>query len=90
MEMCKNLATSPLFDDDIRYDQVKDLLRNLEAVFDLEDERCSTLEPYYLNLKNAVEVETYYRAAVRAIDPAILSSILKKLRATSNIGRPLD
>jgi hypothetical protein len=67
------LATSLLFRSVISLEQLTNLLRNVEALLDLEYERSARLPPsFYLNLQNAVEIERYYTAAVQAIVPAIL------------------
>jgi hypothetical protein len=84
VEMHRCLGKSPLFDSGIRLEHLNILLRNVEAVLDLEDERSAAIQPYSLDLRNLFEMEAYYASAFRAIEPGILLNLWQKWKTVWN------
>ena len=79
-DMLRRLQRSPLFDNDIRLDELKIVLTNLEAILSMEDERSALIQPHPIDIKNTVQTQAYFATAFRALEPSILLQILPKWR----------
>ncbi|CAG8019138.1 unnamed protein product [Penicillium salamii] len=79
-DMLRRLQISPLFDGDIRLDELKIVLTNLEAILSMEDERSALIQPHPIDIKDTVQVQAYFATAFRALEPSILLQVLLKWR----------
>ncbi|KAJ5343374.1 uncharacterized protein N7506_003198 [Penicillium brevicompactum] len=79
-DMLRRLQKSPLFDDDIRLDELKIVLTNLEAILSMEDERSALIQPHPIDINDTIQIQAYFATAFRALEPSILLQILPKWR----------
>ena len=76
--MLRRLQKSPLFKDDIRLDELKIVLTNLEAILSIEDKRSSFIQPHPIHIKDTARIQAYFEAAFRALEPCLLLKIWQK------------
>ncbi|CDM32452.1 unnamed protein product [Penicillium roqueforti FM164] len=79
-DMLRRLQKSPLFDDNIRLDELKIVLTNLEAILSMEDERSALIQPHPIDINDTIQIQAYFATAFRALEPSILLQILPKWR----------
>ena len=79
-DMLRHLKRSPLFDDDIRLDELKIMLTNLKAILSMEDERSALIQPHPIDINDTIQIQTYFATAFRVLEPSILLQILPKWR----------
>ncbi|EKV11458.1 hypothetical protein PDIG_49910 [Penicillium digitatum PHI26] len=79
-DMLCRLQKSPLFKDDIRLDELKIVLTNLEAILSMEDECSSFIQPHPIYIKDTARIQAYFETAFRALEQCLLLEIWEKWR----------